>query len=374
MLCTGMTRRTTQMIRPAWLAGALTTLLLASLFAPPPAQGQTPADSEAEPIPDLPTNVRIDTPPLAASNTPVDITEWTVPWPDTRPRDPDVAPNGTIWFVGQAGDYVGFFDPETAEFSRQELPPGTGPHNVIVDRDAMLWVAGNRQGYIGKMDPNSGRLFRYPMPLEEVRDPHTLVFTGKGEIWFSAQWANYVGRLDQRTGAVELIEVPVDQSRPYGVKLDSRGRPWFALLGTNALATVDPESLQLEVVRTPQEESRLRRVAITSDDRIWYTDYNGGWLGVYDPKAGNFHEWKLPSERSGPYAIAADGKDRIWLVETWPEKNVFLGFDPERGEFFSHTVIPSGAGAVRHMVYDVERNAIWFGTDTNKLARARLPR
>ena len=31
----------------------------------------------------------------------VEINEWTVPWPDTRPRDPDVAPNGSVWLVGQ---------------------------------------------------------------------------------------------------------------------------------------------------------------------------------------------------------------------------------------------------------------------------------
>lgn len=43
----------------------------------------------------------------------VQIDTWLVPWPDTRPRDPDVAPSGKVWFVGQAGDYVARFDPET---------------------------------------------------------------------------------------------------------------------------------------------------------------------------------------------------------------------------------------------------------------------
>ena len=35
--------------------------------------------------------------------------------------------------------------------------------------------------------------------------------------------------------------------------------------------------------------------------------------------------------------------------------------------------VPSGAGAVRHMVYDQARNVIWFGTDTNNLGKATLP-
>jgi len=347
-------------------------LIATCLFLPSLALAQSPTETAGSAEDDLsPKDAPVS--PVAETNTPVEITEWPVPWENSRPRDPDVAPNGTIWFVGQAGDYVGHFDPDTEEFRKFDLPPGTGPHNIIVDRDASLWIAGNRQGYIGRMDPNSGALTRYPMPRDEIRDPHTLVFTGDGEIWFSAQWANHVGRLDQRTGDVELAEVPVDKSRPYGVKLDSSGRPWFALLGTNALATVNPETFELEVVRTPREASRLRRIAITSDDRVWYTDYSEGWLGAYDPATGEFFEWLNPSAKSGPYALAVDGQDRLWFVETFPEQNNFVGFDPATETFFSQTPVPSGAGAVRHMVFDPETNSIWFGTDTNNLGQAKLP-
>lgn len=302
----------------------------------------------------------------------VEIEEWTVPWPDSRPRDPDVAPNGTIWLVGQGGDYVAHFDPETLEFSRFDLPPGTGPHNIIVDRDASLWVAGNRQGYIGRMNPNSGALTRFPMPDEAVKDPHTLVFSGTHHIWFTAQWSNVIGRLDKRSGAVDLVAVPIDRARPYGIRLDSEGRPWVALLGTNALATVDPDTLEIRIVRTPRPDTRLRRLAITRDDAIWYTDYSGGYLGRYDPANDAFSEWKNPSEESGPYAIAADSEDRLWFVETWPDPNLLVGFDPRSERFFSRTPIPSGAGSVRHMVYDEDTDSIWFGTDSNTLGRARL--
>ncbi len=147
----------------------------------------------------------------------------------------------------------------------------------------------------------------------------------------------------------------------------------MALLGTNALATVDPETMTLEVIRTPREPSRLRRIAITSDDSVWYTDYSEGFLGRYRAQTGEFSEWKNPSESSGPYAIAADSQDRVWFVETWPDPNLFVGFDPATESFFSITPVPSGAGAVRHMVFDPRTNSIWFGTDTNNLAQARLP-
>jgi virginiamycin B lyase len=344
--------------------------LLLVLFAstvmaqtPEPTSGQAPVEEESEVV----INPIVDNPVQ------LEITEWPVPWKDTRPRDPDVAPNGVIWLVGQGGDYAARFDPESKEFTRKVLPPGTGPHNLIIDRDGTLWIAGNRQAFIGKMNPYTGKLARFILPDETARDPHTLVFSGRDEIWFTMQWSNYVGRLNKRSGLMDLVPMQTDQARPYGIKMDSKGHPWIALLGTNGLATINPKTLELEVVYLPREEARLRRLAITDDNAIWYTDYSQGYIGRYDPQSGEFTEWKTPSEKSGPYAMAADNLGRVWFVETWPQPNLLVGFDPLFGTFFSVTPIPSGAGSVRHMVYDPARNSLWFGTDTNNLAQAVLP-
>ncbi|MDQ3605247.1 MAG: lyase, partial [Gemmatimonadota bacterium] len=55
---------------------------------------------------------------------PVEITEWTVPWAESRPRDPYVAPDGRVWFVGQRSDYVAVLNPQSGEFKRFELEEG----------------------------------------------------------------------------------------------------------------------------------------------------------------------------------------------------------------------------------------------------------
>ena len=60
----------------------------------------------------------------------VQLTRWDVPWPDSRPRDPDVAPDGSVWFVGQSGNYLARLDPASGEFERVELPAGVHPHRV----------------------------------------------------------------------------------------------------------------------------------------------------------------------------------------------------------------------------------------------------
>lgn len=303
----------------------------------------------------------------------VAIQEWLVPWERTRPRDPYVGPDGTIWFVGQAGHYIANLDPKTGQFRRFELDEGTGPHNLIVDAQNQVWYAGNLTGHIGKLDPATGQITKYPMPDPAARDPHTLVFNQAGDIWFSLQGSNMFGKLETRTGKVQLIRVPTERARPYGIVLDAQGRPWANLLGTNKLATIDPATLELREITLPREDARTRRIAITSDGAVWYVDYARGHLGRYDPKTGTVKEWLSPGGTgSRPYAMAVDEHDRLWYVEGG-SPNHMIGFDPKNEKFFSSTPIPSGGGTVRHMVYHQPTRTIWFGTDTNTIGRARLP-
>jgi len=95
---------------------------------------------------------------LAVTADTVVLTEWLVPYVESRPRDPYVAPDGRVWFVGQRTDYVAVFDPNTGEFERFDLPEGAGPHNLIVDSDGTVWYAGNRAAHIGKLDPVTGEI------------------------------------------------------------------------------------------------------------------------------------------------------------------------------------------------------------------------
>jgi len=303
----------------------------------------------------------------------VPITEWPVPYADSRPRDPYVDSQNRVWFVGQVGNYIAYLNPATGKFRRYEIEDGALPHNLIVDKRDMVWYAGNGNGHIGKLDPATGKITRYPMPNPEVRDPHTLVFDGKGDIWFTVQQSNYVGRLRTGSGKVDLVKVPSPNARPYGIEVDSKGRPWFNEFGNEKLAMVDPATLKLTEYSMPNDRSRSRRIAITSDDRIWYVDYTRGYLGRFDPPTRQFKEWALPGGAGSlPYAMALDNQNRLWMVETGSQPNRLVGFDPKTEKFFGTTPIPSGGGTVRHMVYDERTGQIWFGTDNNTVGRAQV--
>ena len=302
------------------------------------------------------------------------IKEWPVPWADSRPRDPYLDPTtNRIWFCGQTGDYLAYFVPTTGEFKRYELDPRTGPHNLIVDKQGFVWYSGNLAAHIGRLDPRDGTIKKYPMPDPMVRDPHTLIFDRNGDIWFTAQGGNAIGKLTVATGRVQLLMVPTPRARPYGIKLDSRGHPWVVLFGTNKLATVDPATMQLREITLPRAETRPRRMEITSDDRVWYGDYAGGMLGVYDPASGKVREWPLPGGANArPYAMVRDDQDRVWVVET-SRPNRFVSFNSKTEQFSEETLVPSGGGTVRHMVYDAATKSIWFGSDANTIGKAVVP-
>lgn len=304
----------------------------------------------------------------------VTIQEWPVPWENSRPRDPYVAPNGNVWFVGQTGHYVGELDPKTGQFRKHDLEPGTGPHNVIVDARGTLWYAGNLRAHIGMVNPANGAITKIAMPDTAARDPHTLVFDRAGDIWFTVQGGNYVGKLATGTREVQLVKVPTRNARPYGIKLDSKGIVWFNEFGSDKIGRIDPATMQLTEIQMPRPQARGRRIEVTSDDRVWYVDYAQGFLGRYDPKNGEFKEWALPGgAQSRPYGMAVDSRDRVWLVESGVQPNRFVGFDPATERFFSSTAIPSGGGTVRHMEYHAPTNSVWFGTDAGTIGVARLP-
>ena len=303
---------------------------------------------------------------------PVDIEEWTVPYEESRPRDPFAVSPGEVWFVGQRTSYLARLNPQTGEFFRHELDDASGPHNLIVGQDGSVWYAGNRKAYIGRYDPETDTVEKINMPRDDARDPHTLVFdAGEEHIWFTLQRSNLIGRLRLVDRRIDLIEVPTQSALPYGIKIAPDGSVWVVLFGTHKLASVDPETLALTEHELPDADTRPRRLEVSRDGQVYYVDFSRGYLGQFDPKQGFVAEWPLPSgTNSRPYGTAMDNQDRLWLVETGLVPNRFVGFDTKDREFFSITPIPSGGGVVRHMHYHAPSDTVWFGTDANTIGRA----
>lgn len=297
------------------------------------------------------------------------IEEYAVEWQGV-PRDPFVAPDGSVWFCGQAGNYLARFSPDTNQFKRYELPEGTHPHNLIIDAEGMVWYAGNRNAHIGRLQPKDGSIKKIAMP-DKVTDPHTLVFDRAGNIWFTAQHSNVLGYLDTTSLSVKIYPVSSKRARPYGIKMSPQDRPWAVLLGTHKLATVDKDSEHVREVDLPRKDARPRRLEITGDGQIWMVDYAEGYLTRYSPEQQSFKEWPMPGGRdSRPYGTVLDHRGRIWIAETRSYPNRLVGFDTATSTFLGAQTV-NADGTIRHIYFDNRKAQFWFGIDSGVLARAK---
>lgn len=311
--------------------------------------------------------------PKESAGDTVDIREWLVPWEVSAEAAAYVDVNGRVWFAGADDDYIGNFSPDSATFSRYDLPGRTRPVALAVDANGHIVYASNNRRHIGILDPATARIEEIAMPDRAAKALRAMIFDDSGDIWFTADEGNFVGRLLVASRRIDLVRVPTRKSRPYGIAVGPANEPWVAASGRNLLLRIDPADMSIREVETPNANSRPHRIAVTTDGRIWYTDPELGQLGSFDPQSGVFHEWAMPGgENSRPFALAADRNDHLWIVETGPAPNRLVGFAADAGAFLTETDIPSGAGSVQDLHYYEPAGELWFTTDTNYLGRAKV--
>jgi len=305
---------------------------------------------------------------LAAEGLKVVIREWDVPTPRSRPHDPEVAPDGALWYTGQLANKLGRLDPKTGEFKELTLKtPDSGPHGIAADKDGNIWFTANSKAYIGRLNPNTGEVTEYPMPDPRARDPHSLAFDRAGKIFFTVQQGNFVGRLDPQSGKVALQAVPTARALPYGIIVGPDGAAYFCEFGANKIGRIDPKTLAIREFPLP-EGARPRRIANNPDGFIYYSDFARGYLGRLDPKSGKVEEWASPGgPRSQPYGIASTADGLVWYSESGMEPNTLAVFNPKTKSIRSRP-IPSGGGVVRNMVATPDGRLYLACSGVNKVA------
>ena len=311
--------------------------------------------------------------PAISDSVDVKIDEWMTPSKPAYPHDPAVAPDGSIWYTAQRASTIGRFDPATEQFKEFALPtPNSGPHGLQADKDGNIWYTGTPRG-------SSARSTRRP-----ARSPNTRCRTRRRAIRTPSRSCGTAGSSSPcrpatssarsipkaPDGAIKLVESPTVNSRPYGVRLDSKGVPFFDEFNSNKIASADPKTLVITEYPLPNKDARPRRIAIGKDDTVWYGDYARGFLGHLDPKTGKVEEFRVAG-RARLQALRdrrhADGA--IWYVETGDEtKNVLVRFNPETKKFLTWP-IPSGGGTVRNMEID-KKGDLWLAcSGVGKIAR-----
>jgi virginiamycin B lyase len=295
--------------------------------------------------------------------------DWVTPQLGARTRDPILASDGSIWYVGQYGNIIGRLDPRTGQAKEYPLPENSMPHTVQLDPKGRPWFTGNKNATIGWIDPASGKVTTYKMTDPEAKDPHTMTFDKKGNVYFTFQNSNMVGRLNSDTGEIKVAPVAKERSQPYDIKFDSEGMLWVACNARPCLLKVHPDTLAVTEVKLPLPITTVRRFDFAPDGMIWYVNSNGGRLGRLNPKSGEIKEWDSPSgPNSHPYAIAVlDGA--IWYNESGVRPDMLVRFDPAT-ETFQSWPIKSGniyAGTLRNARVTPQGTLLIHQTATNRI-------
>ncbi|HYC47991.1 MAG TPA: hypothetical protein VED01_21165 [Burkholderiales bacterium] len=295
--------------------------------------------------------------------------EYVTPQRGVRTRDPILASDGSIWYVGQYGNVIGRLDPRTGQAKEFPLPENAMPHTVQLDPKGRPWFSGNKNATMGWVDPATGKATVFKMTDPEAKDPHTIAFDKRGIAYFTFQASNMVGRLDPDTGDIKVVKVASERSQPYDIKFDRDGMLWVSCNARPCLLKVHPDTLAVTEVKLPTPKTTVRRFDFAPDGTIWFVNSGAGRLGRLNPKTGEIKEWDSPSgPRSHPYAISVLD-NAVWYNESGVRPDMLVRFDIAT-ETFQSWPIKSGniyAGIVRKSTVTPQGTLLIHQTATNRI-------
>jgi virginiamycin B lyase len=218
----------------------------------------------------------------------VSIQEWTVPMPSSRPHNPLVARDGSLWYTRQFGNVRGRLDPQTGQIKEYHLKtPNAGPHDLAADKDGNIWYTGTFKVHIGKLNPSTREVTEYPMPDPAARDPHTMeireyvlpnaetrprriAITNDDVLWYSDYACGYLGRFDPATGKTSEWPSPGGpKSQPYGIYA-VRDVLWYSEAGVKPYTVVrfDPKTETFQTWVIPSGGGVVRNMDATRDGNL----------------------------------------------------------------------------------------------------------
>ena len=274
---------------------------------------------------------------FAAVNTlSVQIREYEVPTPKSRPHDPALAPDGSLWYTGQGANKLGRLDPKTGEFKEYPLKtPNSGPHGLGRRQRRKHLVHRNFRRLRGQAESEDGRNHRVSRrERRRDRSPHARLRSRRHFV------------VHERRD--ELHRAPRSENRQDDADQSSYS-------ACCALRHRDFAEQHANLLRVRRQQTGEHRSAHDDDSRIHfagcaalarggshsppmgqfiYTDYARGYLGHFDPSAGKLvKEWMSPGgAESNPYGIAITHDGEVWYSESGVNPNTLVQLRSQIGE------------------------------------------
>src|SRR5438270_208446 len=173
----------------------------------------------------------------------VTIKEYEVPTPKSRPHDPALAPDGSLWYTGQAANKLGTIDPRTMAIHEYTLPANSArPRRLALAPDGTVFYTDYARGYLGHFDPAAGKLLKeWTSPGGADSEPYGIAVTKEGDVWYSESGVkpNTLVRFDPRTESFGKEPIPSGGGVVRNMVATPDGHLYLACSGVNKVAVVD---------------------------------------------------------------------------------------------------------------------------------------
>lgn len=249
---------------------------------------------------------------------------------DAGAHDVAPAPDGAVYYTGQAKGYLGRLDPTTGKDENFSIGSGSAPHGVVVGPDGAAWITDGGLNAIARFDPRTKKFNYYMLPPQlPSANLNTGVFDNDGVYWFTGQRGVH-GKVDPRTGKLESWRSPHGGS--YGITVTPSNDVWYVALSGDHLGKIDKATGTVEIVEPHKKGAGPRRIWSDSKGVLWVSFWNSGEVGRYDPASKTWKSWLLPGNSgSGCYAVYVDPRDKVWLTDF--QTNSIVRFDPATEKF-----------------------------------------
>lgn len=145
---------------------------------------------------------------------------------------------GTLWFTGQGG-IIGRFEPKAEKMQVWESPRGYGPYGITVTPQGAVWYVSLAGNYLAEIDRDTGkvRVVEPPTPKQGARRVWS---DSQGRLWISEWNSGQVSMHDPKGGSWRQWKLPGDRPRCYSVYVDENDAVWLTDFAANAIVRFDP--------------------------------------------------------------------------------------------------------------------------------------
>jgi len=152
---------------------------------------------------------------------------------------------GTLWFTGQGG-VIGRFEPKAEKMQVWDAPRGNGPYGIALTPQGTVWYVSLAGNYLAEIDRASGtpRIVEPPTPQQGARRVWS---DSQGRLWISEWNSGNVSMHDpsingNRDGSWKKWKLPGERPRCYSVYVDDRDAVWLTDFAANAIVRFDPKT------------------------------------------------------------------------------------------------------------------------------------